>query len=273
MELLTPEDIAQIARLIESRYGYDFREYAISSFTRRVTRVMEIKKLKTVEALLQKLNSPSFFQEFISEITVNVTEMFRDPGCWIALRNEVLPTLFKQKKHIRIWLAGCSSGEEAFSLVITLTEMGLLDQIELIATDIDEVIIKKARKNFISEKNMEVNRKNYHIFGGKSLLDHYFFQASTGYLFKDEYLSMINFLEHDLVKGQPYDNVDLVLCRNVMIYFSQELQNKVLNKIHQGLNKFGYLVIGSKESLIWCDISQKFMTVNNEEKIYKKVKE
>lgn len=266
-------DLERVTILIEEKYRYNFKDYAMSSFRRRVQRVLELYKLKDIDALLKKLASEAFFKDFISEITVNVTEMFRDPGCWKSIRDQVIPNLAKTTNEIRIWHAGCSSGEEVFSMIILLDEIGLVNQTKLIATDIDQVIIQKALKNVISEKNMDVNLRNYQAFGGTKTLTDYFQKVSTGYKFKDEYLKNVNFLEHDLVLSDTLEDIDLALCRNVMIYFNQSLQNRVLIKIHQSLKKNGYLSIGSKESLIWCDISHKFIVTNNEEKIYKKIKD
>ena len=273
METLEEEQINEITHLINAKYGYDFAEYAVSSFRRRVQRVLELYKLKDVETLLAKLSNENFFKDFISEITVNVTEMFRDPGCWVALRDQVIPNIIKTSDDVRIWHAGCSSGEEVFSMVILLDGMGILDKVKIIASDIDNVILQKAMKNVISEKNMEVNRRNYETFEGVGELDEYFDAIGPGYTLKEEYLLQIDFVEHDLVKGEPFEQIDLALCRNVMIYFNQSLQNKVLGKIHQALKKYSYLAIGSKESLIWCEVAHKFIVTNNEEKVYKKIKD
>lgn len=273
MENIELEELQRVARLIEEKYNYDFKDYAMSSFRRRVQRVLELYKLRNIDTLLSKLGSEAFFKDFISEITVNVTEMFRDPGCWKTIRDQVIPNILKTTDEIRIWHAGCSSGEEVFTMLILLDEMGLAGKARIFATDIDRVIIDKAKKNIISEKNMEVNLRNYETFEGKKNLVDYFHKVNSGYKFKDEYLSHVSFIEHDLVLGSPFNDVDLALCRNVMIYFNQPLQNKVLTKIHNSLKKYGYLSIGSKESLIWCDISHKFIVTNNEEKIYKKIKD
>lgn len=267
-------DLKRLTALIKEKYDYDFRDYAVSSFKRRIMRVMDLYKFKTAGALIKKIGgSPSFFKEFVSEITVNVTEMFRDPTFWIALRDQVLPPLFSSNKQISIWHSGCSSGEEVFSMVILLREMGKLNQVNIVATDIDDAIIKKAKKGLIDNKNMVLNGKNYERAGGRASLDMYFDRRSSNSAILPDLLSKVSFRTHDLVNGGIFSKFDIILCRNVMIYFNQNLQNDVLYKLHGSLFNYGYLAIGCKESLIWCDISSKFLVVNNEEKIYKKTKE
>ncbi|MCS7003817.1 MAG: protein-glutamate O-methyltransferase CheR [Cytophagales bacterium] len=267
-------DIRKLTQLIKDKYGYDFKDYAMSSFKRRIKRVIEIYKFKSVDALIQRLDTqPSFFEEFVSEITVNVTEMFRDPTFWKALRDQIIPSILLNHNKISIWHAGCSSGEEVFSMNILLSEMGILDKAKIIATDIDTSIIEKAKKGAINIKNMEVNIKNYQRFGGVASLDKYYKEVDNIAYINRELVDSVSWRKHDLVQGPVFSKFDLILCRNVMIYFNQTLQNNVLYKLHESLFKYGYLAIGSKESLIWCDIANKFIVVNNEEKIYKKIKD
>ncbi|WP_044202778.1 protein-glutamate O-methyltransferase CheR [Flammeovirga sp. OC4] len=270
-------EIAELRRLtqyIDDNFDYDFKNYAMSSFTRRVRRVIELYKFTSVEALIKKFkNNPSFFQEFVSEITVNVTEMFRDPTFWSSLRDEIIPDVIKEHRKISIWHAGCSSGEEVISMCILLKELDCLESATIVATDIDQSIINKAKKASFSAKNMELNKQNYERYGGKNDFLSYFVEDEGFFYIKPELIERVSFRVQDLVKGNPFSKFDLILCRNVMIYFNQTLQNEVLKKLHGSLFKYGNLAIGSKESLIWCDIANKFVVVNNEEKIYKKIKD
>ncbi|MBD0401129.1 protein-glutamate O-methyltransferase CheR [Flammeovirga sp. EKP202] len=270
-------EIAELRRLtqyIDDNFDYDFKNYAMSSFTRRVRRVIELYKFTSVEALIKKFkNDPSFFQEFVSEITVNVTEMFRDPTFWSSLRDEIIPDVIKEHRKISIWHAGCSSGEEVISMCILLKELDCLENATIVATDIDQSIINKAKKASFSAKNMELNKQNYERYGGKNDFLSYFVEDEGFFYIKPELIERVSFRVQDLVKGNPFSKFDLILCRNVMIYFNQTLQNEVLKKLHGSLFKYGNLAIGSKESLIWCDIANKFVVVNNEEKIYKKIKD
>ena len=266
-------DLKKITDLVQVKYGYDFRNYAMSSFKRRMLRILELKNL-TIESLLKKLNDqPGFIEEFLDELTVNVTEMFRDPGFWRILRDEIIPGILLNHKTFKIWHAGCSSGEEVLSMTIMLKEMGILQDVQLFATDLDVNILEKAKSIAYPIKNMELNEKNYIRFEGKTTLKDYYKEENGKAIFDKELMQNVTFRKHDLVKGEVFNKFDLILCRNVMIYFNQTLQNEVLKKFHESLFKYGYLAIGSKESLIWCDVANKFLVVNNEEKVYKKVKD
>ncbi|MBS1488178.1 MAG: protein-glutamate O-methyltransferase CheR [Bacteroidetes bacterium] len=266
-------DLKRITELIHTKHGYDFRNYAMSSFKRRILRILELKNL-TIESLLKRLNdSPVFINEFLDELTVNVTEMFRDPGFWRALRDEIIPDILLNHQTFNIWHAGCSSGEEVLSMAILLREMGIHNQVTLYATDLDATILEKAKAISYPVKNMEINEKNYIRYEGKWSLRDYCKEENGKVTFDKGLLANVTFRRHDLVLGEVFNKFDLILCRNVMIYFNQALQNEVLKKFHASLFKYGYLAIGSKESLIWCDVANRFLVVNNEEKVYKKIKD
>jgi chemotaxis protein methyltransferase CheR len=266
-------DLKRITEVIFQKYRYDFRNYAMSSFKRRVLRILELKKL-TVETLIKKLSeNPGFIYEFLDELTVNVTEMFRDPGFWRILREEIIPGIMLNHKQFKIWHAGCSSGEEVVSMCILLKEMGIHHDVTIIASDLDTTILERAKSAAYSMKSMELNEKNYIRFQGtRNLRDYYKEENGAAHFDKNLFMN-VSFRKHDLVLGEVFNKFDLVLCRNVMIYFNQNLQNEVLKKFHESLFRYGYLAIGSKESLIWCDYASRFIVVNNEEKVYKKIKD
>ncbi len=270
-------EIAELRKLttfIQEKFDYNFKDYAMSSFRRRIKRMLDLYKLQTVDELIHILNTKEgFFEEFVSELTVNVTEMFRDPTFWRVLREHIIPNIMLNHNKISIWHAGCSSGEEIVSMAIVLDEMGILDKAKIVATDIDRSIIAKAKEGRYPLKHMEVNRKNYLRYQGKYSLEKYYTEVGSEAVINKALLENVSYRKHDLVQGSVFSKFDLVLCRNVMIYFNQTLQNQVLHRLHESLFKYGYLVIGSKESLIWCDIAHKFIVVNNEEKIYKKIKD
>jgi chemotaxis protein methyltransferase CheR len=234
---------------------------------------MELKNL-TVDTLVKRLNeNPFFIHEFLDELTVNVTEMFRDPGFWRVMREEIIPAILLNHKQFKIWHAGCSSGEEVLSMAIMLKEMGILHDVSLIATDLDVNILERAKSAVYPIKNMELNEKNYIRFQGNSSFSSYYREENGYAVFDKELVLNTSFRQQDLVLGEVFNKFELILCRNVMIYFNQSLQNEVLKKFHGSLFKYGYLAIGSKESLIWCDYANRFIVVNNEEKIYKKIKD
>ena len=274
MQEIEIAELKKITEQVKEKYQYDFSNYAMSSFKRRIQRILELYKFPNTDFLLRKvMDDPAFFREFLSEITVNVTEMFRDPSFWRVLRDSIFPNILLNNSTISIWHAGCSSGEEVFSMAILLKEMDLLDRVKIIATDIDTDILSKAKSGIYPAKNMELNRKNYIRFEGKTDLGDYYKEENGRAILNKSLVENVSFREHNLVNNAPFSKFDLILCRNVMIYFNQQLQNNVLRMFHESLFKYGYLVVGNKESLIWCDVANKFIVVNNEEKIYKKVRD
>ncbi len=266
-------DLKKITSAMHEKYGYDFRDYAMSSFKRRLLRIFQLYNL-TAETLIRKINEqPEFVTSFLDEITVNTTELFRDPGFWRLLRQEVIPSIRLNNQQFRILHAGCSSGEEVLSMAILLHEMGIYHDISITATDIDTVILEKAKAAAYPIKNMELNEKNYIRFEGRSHLKDYYTEQNGKAVFDPRLLRNVSFRKYDLVTGDVFNKFDLVLCRNVMIYFNQKLQNEVLKKLHSSLFTYGYLCIGNKESVIWCDYANRFITVNHEEKVFKKIRE
>ncbi len=267
-------DLKRLTQLVKDNHGYDFTNYAMSSFRRRVNRILDLYNFSSVNGLIEKINArPAFVEEVVNEITVNVTEMFRDPSFWREVRDHIIPNILLNHQSVNVWHAGCSSGEEVFSMAILLREMGIEGKVKLIATDLDNSILDKAKKATIPIKNMELNEKNYIRFQGSETLSKYYKEENGVAVLDPTLIENVSFRKHDLVRGGIFNKFDLVLCRNVMIYFNQNLQNEVLKKLHESLFKYGYLIIGSKESLIWCEIANKFIVVNNEEKIYKKIRD
>ena len=267
-------DLRKITEVVKSKYKYDFSDYAMSSLRRRIQRIIELYSLTSVSQLLEKMESDvNFFDVFLSEVTVNVTEMFRDPSFWREIRDHVIPGILLNHESFSIWHAGCSSGEEVISMSILLQEMGIADRVNIIATDIDKPILQKAMAREYSMKNMELNERNYIRFQGTKSLADYYTEKGGKAVMNASLTNKVSYRNYDLVQGDVFNKFDLILCRNVMIYFNQTLQNSVLKRLHESLFKYGYLAVGSKESLIWCEISNKFIIANNEEKIYKKIKE
>ncbi len=266
-------DLKKITSEMHAKYGYDFRDYAMSSFKRRLLRIFQLYNL-TAETLLRKINEqPEFVATFLDEVTVNTTEFFRDPGFWRLLREEVIPSILLNNQQFRILHAGCSSGEEVLSMAILLHEMGIYENISITATDIDTVILGKAKSAAYAIKSMELNEKNYIRFEGRTSLKDYYSEQNGKAMFDTRLLRNVSFRKYDLVTGDVFNKFDLVLCRNVMIYFNQKLQNEVLKKLHASLFTYGYLCIGNKESVIWCDYANRFITVNQEEKVFKKIRD
>lgn len=251
------------------RYNTDLSMYAMASLDRRLERFLSFNHFTSTENLIDKLiNDSVYFDYFIREITVNTTEMFRDPSCWEFLRNDVLPDL-KHLPSIRIWHAGCSSGEEVYSMAILLHELGLLDKSKIIATDLNKKVIEDAKNGIYSKKNMIINEENYLKSGGNSSLSNYYNDDKSNVVMKQDLLKNVQFMRYDLSTGKLFSKFDMIMCRNVMIYFNKELQENVFSLFQKSLFKNGYLVIGKKESMAYYTSSKKFTEYNSTEKIFK----
>lgn len=274
IKVLSLSEIERIIETVKTHHGFDFRNYAPTSFQRRVLRIMEIFKLPTVDDLIEKIKTSSnFYDVFLSEVTVNTTEMFRDPEMWVALK-DIVSALHEAKPNqkIKIWHAGCSSGEEVFSMAILLKELGLYDDVKITATDINSTVLEKAASGIYPVRNMQVNTMNYEKFGGKNMFNSYCTYRENNVEMDSHLLECVEFVEHNLVQAEQLGTYDIILCRNVMIYFNKILQDEVFKLFYKSLEKGGYLVIGAKESLVWCSLSDKFEIVNSKEKIFKKIR-
>ncbi len=266
------EEITKLTDAIFTKYGYDFSNYAISSFKRRILMVLKKYGLKSVDKLIQKiLFEPAFFEQFVLDITVNTTEMFRDPTFYKALKHQVVPVL-ATKPEFNVWHAACSTGEEVISLAILLDQEGILNKAKIYATDINHVVLQKAASAAFPVRNLDFYHENYAKteFPGQ-LSDYYTIENGT-MQFDKRLIQNVKFKHHDLARDVHFYKFDLILCRNVMIYFNQELQNRVFELLHNSLFMNGFLCLGAKESLIWCKIADKFETVNSHEKIFRKIK-
>ncbi|MDB5138414.1 MAG: chemotaxis protein CheR [Mucilaginibacter sp.] len=267
---LTIEQITEIIDLVKKVHGFDFSDYSKASFKRRLTRVMMIKKLSFYDLKHVLLNDAVFFQNFLEEITVNVTEMFRDPSFYKALISQALPYL-STYQHIKIWSAGCSSGEEVYSLAILLNEAGLKDKSFIYGTDINTVVLKEARKGIYSFRNVKTYAENYQLCGLKgSLTDHFtvLYDAAT---IHNELKVNTLFSVHNLISDTIFNEFQLISCRNVFIYFETQLQEKILDLFYKSLCPHGFLCLGSKETIRSDFFKKKFKAVNQKENIYQKI--
>lgn len=262
------DELNYIIKVVNEVAKFDFSHYAASSFQRRVYRVLEIYPFKSVQELVNRIRTDSkFTANFIEEVTVNTTELFRDPDFWREIRDKVLPEL-AQHRNIHIWHAGCSTGEEVYSMAITLKEAGLLDRVKITASDINETVLKTASRGHYPERLFNLYNHNYRAFGGKQDLSKYYHIQNGTIRMNPDLLANVKFRHFNLVAGDVFSKFDLILCRNVMIYFDKVLQDQVSKLFHNSLFKYGFLAVGSKESLIWCSVSHKFKTVSNDNKIY-----
>lgn len=250
-------------------HGFDFGGYSRASLKRRVDRLYHLDGFRNFSEMLSKVRSePDYFKRMVEEITVNVTEMFRDPLFYKVLREEVLPIL-GTKPFIRFWHAGCSSGEEVYSMAILLTEANLLHKSLLYATDINPIVLDTAKKGIFSLQMMKQYSENYMASGGKKDFSHYY-TANYGFAkFGEDLSEKMVFSEHNLVSDGSFNEFDLILCRNVLIYFDKDLQERALSLFDESLAKLGYLALGTKETIKFSPIQNKFRQLNKE-KIWRK---
>ncbi|MCK5716809.1 MAG: protein-glutamate O-methyltransferase CheR [Thiomargarita sp.] len=256
---------------IHLKYGYDFRNYAKASVKRRVHHRMTKEGISSISEMQHKLlYDVSFFDRLLLDLSINVTEMFRDPTFYQALRKVVMPEL-KKSPFLKIWHAGCSTGEEVYSMAILLKEAGLYDQTQIYATDMNEIALKKAKDGIFEIGKLKQYTKNYQKAGGQSAFSDYY-SAHYEHVVVDKSLKKnILFSDHNLATDGVFGEMNLILCRNVLIYFNRTLQDRALGLFHDSLCPDGILCLGSKESLSFSEHVDSFEDVVKEEKIYRRL--
>ena len=268
--MITFEELEEIIDVVKNLHGYDVSGYTKSSLKRRVTRIMELNKLDLVELKSKLINQPGFSTYFAQEITVNVTEMFRDPEFYKALKNDVFPYLATYP-HIKLWSAGCSTGEEVYSLAILLKEAGLYPRSFIYGTDINARVLEKAKRGIYSLAKVKEYSENFIKTDPKSSLSEYYTAMYNAATINNSLKKNVLFSQHNLVSDRVFNEFQLVTCRNVLIYFDTNLQEKVLDLFYNSLCHLGFLCLGSKESLINFKNAEKFKVVNKKHNIYQKI--
>jgi chemotaxis protein methyltransferase CheR len=264
------EELELLLNDISTQYGYDFTEYSRASLQRRVQRLFAVDKFPSFAEFRYRLRSDGhYFSRFVEEITVNVTEMLRDPSFYRTLRTTILPILATHP-FIRIWHAGCSTGEEVYSMAILLKEMGILHKSLLYGTDINPLVIDRARKGIFPMSQMQKYSENYIQAGGVKDFSTYYTANYHLAKFDSSLTGRMIFSTHNLVSDFSFNEFHLILCRNVLIYFERELQTKVFRLFDYSLENFGYLALGSKESLRFSPMAGRYRQVGKE-KIWRKV--
>lgn len=268
--MIEDEDIDILLNDLFDIYGYDFTRYSKASLKRRIIRLCALDKIPSYAELRYKVRSDeTYFKRFVEEITVNVTEMFRDPSFYKSLRDDILPVL-GTKPFIRIWHAGCSTGEEVYSMAILLQEANLLRKSLLYATDLNPSVLEKVRKGIFPLNQMKQYSESYIASGGIHDFSKYYTANYGQAKFNNELSEKIIISTHNLVSDSSFNEFDLILCRNVLIYFDKELQDRVLKLFDESLGTLGYLALGTKETLKFSAVHSKFRQLNRE-KIWKKI--
>jgi chemotaxis protein methyltransferase CheR len=269
-DTLTAPQIIELIDLVKKIHGFDFSDYTKASLKRRLDRIVMLKKLSFYDLKHVLVNDPEFFQEFLEEITVNVTEMFRDPVFYKSLNTQVLPYL-STYQHVKIWCAGCSSGEEVYSLAILLKEEKLNKKSFIYGTDINTEVLKEARKGIYSLRKIKSYAENY-LFTGLpgSITDHFTIMYDAAAI-HNELKDNTLFSVHNLISDGVFNEFQMISCRNVFIYFETELQERILDLFYKSLCPLGYLCLGNKETIRSDFFRKKFKVINQKENIYQKI--
>lgn len=268
---ITDEQAEILINDVLEHRGYDFTGYSKASLKRRLSRLYNLDKhVSFAEFRYKSLNDETYFKQFVEGITVNVTEMFRDPGFYRLLREKILNT-FKTAPFIRIWLAGCSTGEEAYSVAIILKELNLLHKSLIYATDINPTVLEKAAQGMFPLSQMKSYSENYINSGGTKDFSSYYTANYSLAKFDEDLKHKMIFSTHNLVSDRSFNEFQLIMCRNVMIYFDRPLQYNVLQLFDQSLENLGYLALGTKETIDFSPISARYKRIETE-KIWRKTK-
>lgn len=252
------------------QYGYDFRHYAAASLRRRVRAIVNKEAVPSISALQERiLREPACMARFITSLSVPVTSMFRDPSFYRALRSEVVPML-RTYPFVRIWHAGCSTGEEVYSLAILLLEEDLYDRCRIYATDLSDATLQRATKGIYDLSRMRNYTHNYQAFGGKRAFSSYYTADHQRVIFSPKLRKNIVFSQHNLVSDGPFNEFNLILCRNVMIYFDQVLRGRVLELLDSSLCRLGVLGVGRKETLEPSPLAARYAELPTRVRLFRK---
>lgn len=263
-------EISLLLEAIYRKHGYDFRQYSQAHIRRRIMNRMAISGFEDISQMQSKvLNDEIFASELLQDLSITVTEMFRDPAFYRSLREKVIPIL-KTYPFIKIWHAGCATGEEAYSMAIVLQEEGLYDRTTIYATDFNQLALNQAKDGIFSNKMIKEYTTNYQLSGGKESFSNYYTSNYDNVIMNQSLKKNIVWANHNLVTDSVFAEVNLILCRNVLIYFDKNLQNKVQSLFFNSLINGGVLCLGSKESLRFSDLYEKYMELDTKQRIFKK---
>ena len=263
-------ELSLLLTAAEKCYGYDFHDYAKASLLRRIQKYLDACGKQHISDLIPLfIHDKKAFSLFVQQLSVSVTEMFRDPDFFSSIRSRVVP-LLKTYPFIKIWHAGCATGEEVYSMAILLEEEGLLDRCRIYATDFNELALDTARTAIYPCKNIVLYEENYKLAGGSVELSDYYHQMYDSIKFNDRLLNKITFANHNLVSDGIFGEMNIIFCRNVLIYFNQTLQDKVLQMFRDSLCPLGVLCIGKRENLQFSTVAESLDEIDRRQRIYRK---
>ena len=263
-------ELSLLLSAVEQSYGYDFHNYAKASLLRRVKKYISLHDREFISDLIPLfLHNDKAFARFVQQLSVPITEMFRDPDFFHTLRSEVMP-LLKTYPFIKVWHAGCATGQEVYSMAIMLEEEGLLDRCRIYATDFNESALEIARNGIYPSRSLELYENNYEESGGRAKLSDYYHQMYDSIKLNERLLEKVTFANHNLVTDGVFGEMNLILCRNVLIYFNQTLQDRVLSILADSLCSLGFLCIGKRENLQFSPIAKHLDAIDRCQRVYRK---
>ncbi len=263
-------EIRLLLEAIFQKYGYDFRNYSMAHLKRRISRRQLLDNFTSISEMTHRLiHDADFFDRLLLDLSINVTEMFRDPSFFKAIRAEVV-TFLKTYPFIKVWVAGCSSGEEVYSLAILLREEGLYDRVQIYATDFNQIVLEKAKKGIYAIDRIKVYTENYQKSGGQRSFADYYSARYDSVLMAADLRERVVFADHNLVTDGVFGQMHMIVCRNVIIYFDRQLQKKVVNLFMESLIDGGFLCMGQKENLAFSEYFDQLLLLNEKEKIFQK---
>lgn len=268
---ITFDQLQEIILLLKNVSDYDLSGYTQSSLKRRVERVLNLKQMDIVDLKNALVNTPGFQQYFAEEITVNVTEMFRDPEFFNRLTTDVIPYL-QTFPRLKIWCAGCSTGEEVYSLAILLQENKLYDRSFIYGTDVNNNVLETAKKGIYPLQKIKEYSDNFNAYNSKESLSHYYTAGYNGAIINHNLRQNLLFSTHNLATDQVFNEFQLIVCRNVLIYFDLQLQEQVINLFYESLALFGFLCLGTKETILRQPVLENFKVIDKELNIYQKIR-
>jgi chemotaxis protein methyltransferase CheR len=264
-------EVQLLLEAIYQHYGFDFRGYALGSLKRRLWRRAYGEKLETLSALQDKvLHDPAVMERLLLDLSINVTAMFRDPTFFRAFREKVVP-LLRTYPFLRIWNAGCSTGEETYSLAILLKEEGLYERTRIYATDINDRVLEQARNGHFPLEKMRDFTENYLRAGGQEEFSSYYSVEGEQARFTSDLSRQVVFAQHNLVSDAPFNEFNVIVCRNVMIYFGKTLQDRVHELFYDSLEPLGVMAMGHKESIKFTHYEERYEALDAHEKLYRKM--
>ena len=265
-------EVQVLLEAVFRHYGFDFRSYAFSSVKRRLWKRIHAEGLKTISQLQDRvLHDPDALERLLLDLSINTTAMFRDPTFYLRFREKVIPVL-RTYPFVRLWHAGCSTGEEVYSMAILLQEEGLYERCRIYATDINEAVLQKAKSGIFPLSTMQENTSNYIAAGGTGTFSDYYTARYDYAIFRPALRDHVVFAQHNLVTDSSFNHFNVIFCRNVLIYFNNALQDRVQQLFLQSLEMFGILGLGKKESVKYTGVADRYEEVDAEERLYRRVR-